>query len=164
MTAAGGYGRARCRRERYRCCSSTWAERCCISWTSGCAPRASPARRPAKVSGPVRGPVEPRLPASGLWGEGRAGLGRAAAGREEKRTGSGSTLQRAWSAAVSWVPLPRCSYQPAAKPAEICCSFPRGQFLGNNSLSKAGMGTDMLTVEGQSNRTSVGHRAFQCVV
>lgn len=119
------------------------------------------------MSGPVRGPVEPRLPASGLWGEGRAGgraLGRAAAGREEKRTGSGSTLQRAWSAAVSWVPLPRCSYQPAAKPAEICCSFPRGQFLGNNSLSKAGMGTDMLTVEGQSNRTSVGHRAFQCVV
>lgn len=50
-------------------------------------------------------PAEPRLPASDLWGGGRAGgralgpgfgLPRAAAGREEKQTGSGSTQQRAW--------------------------------------------------------------------
>lgn len=61
--------RSPCRRGRCRCCSSTWAGRCSTSWTSASALRASPGRRPAKVSGGRPGPGLRRgLPAAGYRG------------------------------------------------------------------------------------------------
>lgn len=96
-----------CRHGRCRCSSSTWAERCCTSWTSVCAPRASPARRRAKVGAAPR--PEP--------GAGRARVPEHGPARQQRPHRAGLR---------AWPPVGRTRPRPSS-----CVPFaPRGSVAG----------------------------------